>query len=130
MKPYISLFTLVLVVIISLSSCKTKENISTIDVKVNDTITVILKDTIVVDLVSNPSTGYRWTYTENSAEKNVKFVSDVFAAPKTEMVGKAGTQTFSFLANKKGATILEFNYARGTGTPANTYRVWVIVNKK
>ena len=96
----------------------------------DDTITVILKDTVVVNLVSNPSTGYRWTYAENSAEKNVKFVSDVFSAPKTEMVGKAGTQTFSFLANKKGATIIEFNYARGTGTPANTHRVWVIVNKK
>lgn len=130
MKSYIYSFTLVLVVIIFLFSCKTNKNISSIDVKVDDTITVKLKDTIVVDLVSNPSTGYRWTYAENSSEKNAKFISDVFTAPKTEMVGKAGTQTFSFLANKKGATILEFNYARGTGTPVKTHKVWVIVNKK
>ena len=130
MKRYIFSLSLILIVFISLSSCKTKQNVSSIDEKVDDTITVILNESIVVDLVSNPSTGYKWQYVERSGEKNVVFVSDVFSAPKTEMVGQAGTQTFTFTANKKGATILEFKYARGNGTPAKTHKVWVIINKK
>jgi len=96
----------------------------------DDTVVVTLKDTFNVELVSNPSTGYKWNYETDKKNKKIKLVDDKFEAPNTEMVGVAGKRIYTFCALKKGEFKLVFNYARGTQTPEKTHTILLIVNKK
>lgn len=124
---FIGLF---LVITIGLFACKTGEKIDFSKVKADDTIKVAIKDTIVIDLVSNPSTGYKWKYEARENEKVVEFIDAKFIAPKDDgRVGVAGNQDIRFLAKKKGKTVIELKYARGSGTPSKTHTVIVEVVK-
>ncbi|MBN2893781.1 MAG: protease inhibitor I42 family protein [Bacteroidales bacterium] len=118
-----------LIIGISVWSCNTNKHIDFSTIKADDTIKVVLKDTISIELVSNPSTGYKWKYTENESEKNIVFLENNYTAPEGNKIGAAGKQVFTFLAKKKGMTVIELKYARGNGEPAETHTVIVDVVK-
>jgi inhibitor of cysteine peptidase len=85
-----------------------------------DSITATKGSQFVVELQANPSTGYSWQAAPNDTVQLVssKQVSAEGAAP-----GAAGEQRMTFKAVKKGASTLQFSYARSfepDEPPANT----------
>lgn len=125
MKNLILIFTFVLCTFSVFASSKHNYGILAND----DTIVVTLKDTFNIELVSNPSTGFKWNYETNKKNKKIKLIDDKFIAPETEMVGVAGKRIYTFSALKKGEFTLVFKYARGTQAPEKTHTVLLIVKK-
>ena len=69
---------------------------------------------LIVALVSNPSTGFRWAVAEPSPvqlrlEGEPKYVPPGSTTP---VVGAAGTEVFTFTAVSAGTASLTLNYAR------------------
>lgn len=79
----------------------------------NQRFSVEKGDKVVVELKSNPSTGYQWKIIEGNTEI-LNFVSKNFVSDKAEpgMVGVGGTDHFNFTANKKGNTVFKFEYSK------------------
>ncbi len=124
------IFSIILSIItLTFFSCGTGKNIDLSGVNANDTIFVSVNDTFKIELVSNPSTGYRWFYAENKAEKNVKLLDDKFIMPKGNLMGASGKQLFLFFAKKKGKTVVNLESRRGKGAPAKKYVAIVKIKK-
>ncbi len=66
----------------------------------------------VVNLESNPTTGYSWL--ESHDEAIIELVEKTYEQDetKTPMVGVGGIQTFNFKALKPGTTEIKFSYQR------------------
>ena len=75
----------------------------------NHLFTVEPQTPIVVTLVSNPSTGYRWKY-ESSAGggRVVKLLSHRYIAPRNAKPGAAGKEVWRLRAVGKGAMDMGF----------------------
>ena len=71
-------------------------------------------ETFVIELESNPSTGFRWALDGTEDATVVRKVSDGYAshAHAPGLVGVGGTETWTFQAAKKGQTALHFIYHR------------------
>jgi len=88
--------------------------------------------TLVVTLVSNPTTGYRWEVAE--ADKAIlrqvgaaEFKSSAPSNPP--LVGAGGTETFRFETNGAGTTTLKMIYRRSWETsvpPIKTFTMQVV----
>ena len=79
----------------------------------SDALQVKVGDTFVIELDSNPTTGYSW----NLAKTDLKIVEQVSREYKpretTErLVGSGGREIWTFKATAKGKTTLTFQYAR------------------
>lgn len=82
-------------------------------------------ETAVINLVSNPSTGYSWSYTEGKSGY-LEIIEKYTPAPsgKIPVSGAAGTQTFSARGLKKGLAAVTYRYLRSwEGKPAKTVKV-------
>lgn len=89
-------------------------------------------ETAVTDLVSNPSTGYSWSYTE-SKSGCLEIIEKYTPAPAGDvpMVGAAGIQTFSVKGLKKGLVSVTYKYLRAwEGKPAKTVKVIYYVDSE
>ncbi len=66
----------------------------------------------VIDLESNPTTGYTWQETHDSTA--IKLIEKNYEQSETEtpVMGAGGVETFRFQALKSGATKIEFVYQR------------------
>jgi predicted secreted protein len=70
-----------------------------------------------IELESNASTGYTWTYTQTGSA--LKLVDETKSAGGTKP-GAPGTQRFTFKATVSGASYLDFTYARSSPGPDDT----------
>jgi inhibitor of cysteine peptidase len=94
------------------------------------TIEVAVGQKVIVQLASNPTTGYQWSVLGNTAPlKLVK--SDYAADPQVAgRIGAGGTQTLRFTARSSGKVELKLGYARPweKDVPlAKTFSVTIIV---
>jgi inhibitor of cysteine peptidase len=69
-------------------------------------------DEIVVELESNPSTGYSWELALPDSSPMVQLRSSVYTAPDSDLVGAPGTQQFTFEAVEFGAGVVRLEYIR------------------
>lgn len=112
-----------------LFSCKTAETLATTSQSGDDTVIVSLKDTAFVEIVDNPSTGYKWSYDDNTVSKIISYEGDFYYNPKPQLIGSAGTRTFKFFAKKAGVTTIKLQKQRGTQTPIETKTILIVVEK-
>ena len=89
-------------------------------------------DTFVIELDSNPTTGYSWSLAK--AEPNiVEKVSSVYQPRRTaeRLVGSGGTEIWTFKAIAKGQTTLTFEYRRPweKGTPPAKEETYTVIIK-
>ncbi|TBV08156.1 protease inhibitor I42 family protein [Stutzerimonas kirkiae] len=68
--------------------------------------------TLTLDLVSNPSTGYRWKIEETSGDILKSLGPEVFHSSRKDVVGADGTSTWRFQAIQPGTGRLILSYQR------------------
>lgn len=96
------------------------------------TITMAVDDTLVVSLISNPSTGFGWSL-QDPLPAALRMEGDrqyVPPATKSAVVGAAGSEVFTFRAVEQGTVTLTLDYARPFEKgipPEKTWAVAVIV---
>jgi len=96
----------------------------------SDVYNVCKKDTLIISIVDNPSTGYSWRFDESQKVKNLKYLGDSFTPNEQGLIGAAGTRHFKFLAKKVGNVKLKFYKIRGNQQPIETKEYSVEVKKK
>ncbi len=129
-KNLLFLSSLLIMLSFSIIACKTGQKIDYSKMNFDEKIKVAKKDTFSIELVSNPSTGYRWKYVNANENKNIKFVEDKLIGPETNLIGAAGKQIFYFVAKKKGQAVVKLEYARGDQKVKKKHTVLVDVAKK
>jgi inhibitor of cysteine peptidase len=95
-------------------------------------LTLAKGGTLIIALVSNPSTGFAWSVADPSPAQLVLQGEPQYVPPgsTTPVVGAAGTQVFTFKATATGEAKLTLNYARSfepTVPPEKTFTVTVTV---
>ena len=90
-------------------------------------------DTLVITLVSNPSTGFAWTVVDPVPASLAALGEPVFVPPEgdEDLVGAAGVEEFSFEAVASGTGSLALAYVRSWeegAPPEETFEVEVIVD--
>ncbi|MGE5422204.1 MAG: protease inhibitor I42 family protein [Ignavibacteriales bacterium] len=95
------------------------------------TITIKPGETIQVQLVSNPSTGFTWAYVEKP-DAAIVSVAESYYDPNSStvpLVGAAGKQTWDIKGLKEGAVTLDLMYARPWESvqPAQTFKLYIVV---
>jgi predicted secreted protein len=81
-----------------------------------------------IQLQSNPSTGYHWEPTYNSAYimlVNRAFASGTSANPL--LVGASGTDTFTFQGTREGTSVITFNNISPINETANSLSYTVLI---
>jgi inhibitor of cysteine peptidase len=76
--------------------------------------TVTVGQVFVVELPSNPTTGFRWNY-QQDGEPVVEQVGEpsyLLGPSPVGMMGGGGTETWTFRATKEGRETLRLEYAR------------------
>lgn len=126
-KLTISVITIGLM--ITFFSCKTPQTLATTNLSGDDTVIVNVKDTAMVKITDNPSTGYKWYYNENSGGKILTYEGNVFNNPKPQMIGAAGVRTFKFYGKKAGVTNVKFYKQRGSQAPIDSMNVLIVIEK-
>ena len=94
------------------------------------TIDVVVAQKIVVQLASNPTTGYQWSVIGSPAR--LEFVkSDYTTDPQAAgRMGAGGTQTLQFTAKSPGRVELKLGYAcpwEKDVAPTKTFAVTIVV---
>lgn len=91
-------------------------------------------NTLKINLESNPTTGYTWTY-QIADTSIVTCLSDQYVADNqdSEMDGVGGTEQYIFEGQKEGTTTITFKYARSweqDDAQIKTYTIKVDSNRK
>lgn len=90
-------------------------------------INVYKKDTLVISITDNPSTGYSWHFDKSVKVKNVIYLGDSFKPNEQGLIGAAGTRFFKFYAKKQGEIVLKFYKSRGEQQPIETKEYKVVI---
>ena len=102
--------------LIILAGCSTKhKEVRLTKTNNGDTITLTKGETLILDLDSNPTTGYQWSVNETNEQILKQKGEAVFSQPTTEgepLLGAGGTETFHFEAVGKGQVTLKIDYLR------------------
>jgi len=88
-------------------------------------VTVKVGEELVVELPSNPTTGYAWIVAESGPLTQVgeaEYTSE--ATP--DVVGAGGTETFTFEATEVGSGTLKLEYRRSWETGVAAEDVWSV----
>jgi len=80
-------------------------------------ITTAVGQEFAIELESNPSTGFSWTYSQVGGALELV---DQTKATSSGPPGSGGTQRFTFKAKVSGASYLDFVYARSNPGPDDT----------
>jgi predicted secreted protein len=86
-------------------------------------------DKIYIDLCSNASTGFEWSY-EMSGDEAVMEEDHDFEGPESNVPGAAGIETWTFEGIAKGTTVINMEYSQpwdGGLKGEWTYRINVTV---
>lgn len=81
---------------------------------------------VVVTLVSNPSTGFRWKLLVPLDKRVVKLVSHRYVAPASTLVGASGHEVWRFRTVGRGTAALRLGYVR-PWAPADVERRFGVV---
>ena len=86
------------------------------------------QDELEVTLYSNPSTGYAWRIAR-ADERGIleKAGSPVFNPPEGNMVGAAGTETWTFKIKERGAGFVIMEYIREFGDEEPLWTLEIVV---
>jgi inhibitor of cysteine peptidase len=124
MKTKITIIGMIAVLVLLAGACSTALStpkqtnvvISNDDFSRNKNIvremTIPQGSTLLVDIPSNPSTGFSWTGPDIAEPAVVKLDDSKYNAPESQVVGAAGTQTWTFTAAGKGTTKVTMQYSR------------------
>ncbi len=75
-------------------------------------ITIADGTELVVNLASNPATGFRWTQAAIDTPSVLTQADSKYVAPETNALGAGGTQVMTFKASAKGTTTVKMDYSR------------------
>ena len=119
MKKFVIILTITVFGMYLIQSCDAQKEVlkNVPEDKLEKTYTVTETDTLIIKLVSNPTTGFKWYLTNKIKPKviveyNREYVKD---DRTMDMVGAGGYDIWRFLPNKKGETYLHFIYQREDG---------------
>ena len=82
------------------------------DRQISKEITINEGTELIVNLASNPSTGYSWTQPTIENPAVLTQTGSEYVAPTGNAVGSAGTQVWTFKASEQGSTIVQMEYVR------------------
>ena len=80
-------------------------------ISIRNDFTMEIGDKLYVELCSNPTTGFGWSY-EMSSDTALKEEDHDFEEPEGDVVGAAGKETWTFEATEKGETIIKMEYSQ------------------
>ena len=66
---------------------------------------------IKIELISNPTTGYSWKWTNKESISILDSIGYSFV-PKSNLVGSGGVEIWEFKCKKKGTEVIKFSYNR------------------
>jgi predicted secreted protein len=75
-------------------------------------ITIAQNAQLVVNLASNPSTGFSWTPAAIVPSAVLAQTDTKYVAPGGNMAGATGTQVLTFKASEKGVATVTLEYSR------------------
>jgi predicted secreted protein len=75
-------------------------------------IVVEVGQEFVIVLESNPTTGYQWQLAEPLEEEVLSLVKTEFEEPEEDLVGAGGEERWTFKAEGRGDTVIDFTYVR------------------
>lgn len=118
------ILTLLAIVVIAIAGIgvllyldKEPKKVITIDASSNSsTIKARPSQQIVINLESNPSTGFSWQLADSYDQAVVTKESNTFTKNSSGAIGAPGTEVWTFKAVGKGATTLKFSYLRSWET--------------
>jgi len=121
MKVKLMALLITLCFALSLSSCfvtsrDTHVNLSYDEFSANPTsirndFTLQVGDKLYIELCSNPSTGFKWSYTENISDI-VKVEGYDYQEAEPDTVGAYGKETWTFEGAKAGTTTISMEYSQ------------------
>ena len=85
--------------------------------------------TLVISLVSNPTTGYSWGVVESEGSI-LRQMGEAEFHPQSDLVGASGVETIRLEATRTGQVSLQLDYRRPWETgvdPLDTFTVQVVV---
>ncbi len=96
------------------------------------TVSVAKDGTVIIALVSNPSTGFSWAVISDEPDNLELEGEPKFVPPgsTTPVVGAPGTEVFTFKAVETGTSKLSMGYARSWEQgvqPEQTFEITVVV---
>jgi inhibitor of cysteine peptidase len=98
---------------------------------ITQNVTLVVGNTLKVQLASNYSTPYRWAPDTKVGDSGiVKQTGHEFVQPTSDALGAPGTEVWTFTALKTGATTISTTYASFVGrdhNPTCTYTADVTV---
>ena len=101
------------------------------DKHISKQVDVTTGSEIIVELASNPSTGFTWTEATVGDPALVTQVETKYVAPEAGTVGAAGRQVWTFKASGTGSTTVKMAYSRPwVGGEQSEWTFELIVNAK
>lgn len=73
--------------------------------------------TFQVDLTSNPSTGFKWQWTNHESVSIVDTIAHGFTADHPELLGSSGTENWTFIGRNTGVDSVKLIYIRNGDIP-------------
>jgi inhibitor of cysteine peptidase len=86
-------------------------------------------ETFVIELASNPSTGFVWTVAQEPDAAIVTLENQIYNKADSTAIGAPGTEQFSFRAVGTGTTTIGLKYARPSDpdSPDNTNNTYTVM---
>ena len=78
---------------------------------IRNEFTIGIGDKVYVDLCSNPTTGFKWSY-NMTGDSSVKQDTYSYNAPDTGLVGASGAESWTFEGTQKGVATISFQYSQ------------------
>jgi len=133
------IFTVLAIVLIAIAGIgillyvdKEPQKAITVDASSNNsTIKAKPNQQIIINLDSNPSTGYSWQLANSYNQAVVTKESNSFTKSSSNAIGAPGTEVWTFKAVGKGATTFNYSYSQSWETnkaPAQTKQFSITVN--
>jgi inhibitor of cysteine peptidase len=130
----ISLLT-TLTIIFKVSAASTtpmsNQEITVNDTKNNSQIIIKKGNILIVELLTNPGTGYSWQIIKNDPDQLKPLGDSILKPLGTEASGASENQVFQFSAQNLGSTVLELHYLRlweRNILPLKTYQIKVQIH--
>lgn len=120
------LLSLTIVLVLAVGATAQAKNVTA----TSKTKSVTLKkgDKLYVYLDENGSTGFTWS--RDKTPSVVKYISEDFVMPETDVVGAGGQRKYRFKAAKVGEGTLVFKYSKSSSKEvAKTYKLKIKVKK-
>lgn len=118
--------SLLTALVVLCSSCGAVEGPVLSEADSGSELRLLSGDEFVLELGSNPSTGYSWVVADDSVVM-VDLIDERLDEPDTDLVGVSGIQHFVFEAVERGAGVLRLEYVRPFEDPSIPQKVFELV---